>query len=140
MTGSGSARSARVEKEPLLREVLWLVGDLARARKTGALRYLAGFGGQQPPDKRTRQAIQEDLEALGWGQVRVPPGRVDPTFPSGAEPPWGRDEWENATVEEMRDYLDRIGPPWGNQDLLASWVVEAFWIAHEALDRLEAKS
>lgn len=59
-------------------------------------------------------------------------------FPSGAESPWGREQWDTATVEGMRDYLDRIGPPWGNSKLLASRVIECFWIAYEALNRLEA--
>lgn len=63
-----------------------------------------------------------------------------PVFPSGAEPPWGREKWENATVEEMREYLDQIGPPWGNSKLLASWVIECFWIAYEALNRLEVET
>ena len=50
-----------------------------------------------------------------------------------------RDDWSDATVEQMRDHLDAIGPPWGNQKLLASVVEEGFWIAYEALRRLEDK-
>jgi hypothetical protein len=49
-----------------------------------------------------------------------------------------RDDWSEATVQEMTDHLDAIGPPWGNSKLLASWVEEGFWIAYEALHRLEA--
>lgn len=52
---------------------------------------------------------------------------------------WGREDWGEASVTEMRDYLDRIAPPWGmHKTLLAMKVVEAFWIAYEALERLEA--
>lgn len=51
-----------------------------------------------------------------------------------------REDWSEATVEELRDHLDSIGPPWGNSQLLASRVVEGFWIAYEALDRIEAGS
>lgn len=52
---------------------------------------------------------------------------------------WDRDDWSEATVEEMREYLYAIGPPWGNSKLLASRVIAGFWIAFEALERLEAE-
>lgn len=51
-----------------------------------------------------------------------------------------REDWSEASVKEMRDRLDAIGPPWGNSELLAAFVIEGFWIAYEALERLEAES
>ena len=55
-------------------------------------------------------------------------------------PSWGTQNWSEATVREMRDHLDRIGPPWGNSKLLAQAVIEGFWIAYEALERLEPEA
>lgn len=51
---------------------------------------------------------------------------------------WGRDDWHEATVEDMRERLDEIGPPWGNPRL-PKGLAEGYWIAYEALERLEAK-
>jgi len=49
-----------------------------------------------------------------------------------------RDDWSEATLQEMEDRLDAIGPPWGNPKLREfPSVAEGFWIAYEALERIQ---
>ena len=118
------------------------MSDARRSKaESGASSGRGDFDGPRPDsltDAANRQALRPWCECDPEYEGRCPAPCALETIGS-SDAAWGREEWESATVEEMRDHLDAIGPPWGNPKLGAMAVVEAFWIAYEALDRLEKR-